>query len=64
MAQILHTQVIHKLTQVGMVIATRAPAPYIYALEINCKYIEIVVDTMRPSYIMNPSRQGRSERNT
>jgi len=42
----------------------RAPAPYIYALEINCKYIEIVVDTMRPSYIMNPSRQGRSERNT
>jgi len=28
------------------------------------KYIEIVVDMVRPSYIMNPSRQGRSERNT
>ena len=34
---------------------SRAPSPYIYAVEINCKYIEIVVDIMRPSYILNPS---------
>jgi hypothetical protein len=33
----------------------RAPAPYIYAVEINCKYIEIIVDSVRLSYIMNPS---------
>ena len=42
---------------------TRAPAPYIYAVEINCKYIEIVVDTMRRCFRMTPSSKQTDKQN-